>query len=666
MTIRSKIILSMIAVSLMVVIISGMSVFASKEIQGHFKAVTETISPAIRALEKVQYAGLRILNTIHEVGFINAELRNLDSSSKAADLFGELSIEHGDLKRNHQLLEAALEQFQKHASKDPNYQNTIVDITLACWQLFGLSDDLFLRIQKGERGESLLNIEEEFDRAEQEFIDILAKALLFEKEREDIQSEHVSEHLTLNLYVAIAASMLTVIAVVVFGTYMTRSILKPLDVLYKATNDVGRGRLDVALPEENNDEYGKAFRVFNNMVQRINSLTQSLTKEKEVAEKASEAKSRFLATMSHEIRTPMNGVLGMLHLLKKTNMDHHQQQLINTAMGSGNLLLTVINDILDFSKIEADKLTLESIHFDPSVLVEEVVTMMAESANSKNLELIYSVGENLPCSVKGDPVRLKQVLVNLAGNAVKFTEHGQVELFLRLTDDEKHLELGVGDTGIGMDGAQQKLVFSAFNQADNSTTRKYGGTGLGLAISRQLVRKMGGELKLSSALHEGSIFSFCLPLENMDPQFEVLPEVVDEKMSALPEMENELALRKYEGRRVLLVEDVEINQMVAEDLLVDIGLRVDIVSNGQEALQTIQENSYDIVLMDIQMPVMDGLEATRQIRQLGGHYGEMPIIAMTAHAMKEDIDKSLASGMNDHVTKPILPEQLNAAIARWL
>jgi len=366
------------------------------------------------------------------------------------------------------------------------------------------------------------------------------------------------------------------------------------------------------------------------------------------AESASRAKGDFLANMSHEIRTPLNAVLGFAQIGARDSVGREAGVVFKHILDAGHHLLTVINDILDFSKIEAGKLTLESAPFRFDEIVREAVDMVAERAQSKGLSLMVRPDAEMSEWVQGDRFRLQQILVNLLSNAVKFTEKGAVSLTIRHEDGDL-VRISVEDSGIGMSEDQIGRLFNAFEQADTPTTRNYGGTGLGLAISRTLARMMGGDISLSSRKGEGSCFTVSLPLPAAPSQTTAMPA-------------SDQAGPRLAGLCILLVEDVEVNRMILEDMLVHEGAQVVQAENGQQALDRLTGmamTDIDVVLMDVQMPVMDGFETTRRIR---GMSRDLPIIALTAHALLEEREKCLAAGMNRHVTKPIDMHVLVAAI----
>ncbi len=396
-------------------------------------------------------------------------------------------------------------------------------------------------------------------------------------------------------------------------------------------------------------------------VTEMRRVEADLRVARDAAEQSARAKSEFLANMSHEIRTPMNAILGMTSLVLRTDLNDKQRDYLQKTEYSANALLRIINDILDFSKIEAGKLTIENVEFELKHVVDGVLDMAAAQIGARGLRVSAEADGDIPRVLKGDPLRLNQVLMNLLSNAVKFTSQGQITLGMReQARDARHVKLlfWIKDSGIGMTEAQVAGLFQPFTQADASTTRKYGGTGLGLTISKSLVNLMGGEIWCASAQGEGSTFFFTIRFE--------LPEHEQGCLAQLADTPAETEHQKIgSGRRILLAEDNEINQIVAEELLQIEGFRVDIANNGREAIDKLPRGDYDMVLMDIQMPEMDGITAAGKIRDMP-EYRDLPIIAMTAHAMTGDREKSLISGMNDHITKPIDPETMYKTIAKWL
>ncbi|WP_374367013.1 ATP-binding protein [Dongia sp.] len=453
---------------------------------------------------------------------------------------------------------------------------------------------------------------------------------------------------------------------------------RPLERMTSLMQRFSGGELDGAIPfTDRRDEIGRmarALAVFrDNAIERKNAeaslqrrsqeladVNEDLRRARDAADTANRIKSEFLASMSHEIRTPMNGVIGMVHMLKNSPLSDDQRDKLATLESSAKGLLALLNDILDISKIEAGRLELNLAPFSMSEMIGDLVALWRPSALSKHLNLGFEIDAAVPTVMIGDAARIGQVLANFLGNAVKFTHQGGIVLKVAATpirDRRYAVTLAVKDTGIGIAHDVQARLFQKFTQADASMTRRYGGTGLGLAICRELTHLMGGDVGVDSVPGQGSTFWMRLELLAA----ENLPDINDELRP------DDRVLLEGAGRRalsLLVAEDNLINQKVIRAMLESVGHRTELAADGAEAVAAVQRDRFDAVLMDVQMPLMDGIMATREIRALGGAYADLPIIALTANAMAGDRERYLAAGMNAYVSKPIDPDLLSLALRR--
>lgn len=446
---------------------------------------------------------------------------------------------------------------------------------------------------------------------------------------------------------------------------LARSLAQPISEMSRVVKAIGQGEFDKPLPIVDDSELGHLAGHINNLASALaqasheqHQAMQQLIRTREEAECANSAKSDFLAMMSHELRTPMNGVLGMLQLLETTPLNSEQREYAQVATESTEHLLKVINDILDFSRIERAAMELEHIGFSLHELITSCVQAFQHTAKQRQLALELEVPAGLgQLQVEGDPTRIRQILVNLIGNALKFTDTGGVRVCAQwqvLDHQLIWLTCTVRDTGIGISHDRLESMFVAFAQADSSISRRYGGTGLGLPIARTLAERMGGTLRAQSEEGHGSLFTLEMPLA-----------VSQQSLARPAPVPNKAGQDDGAGRSILLVEDNPVNQTVIEAMLRSLGYDVRVVSDGAEAVSQVREQAYSAVLMDCRLPVLDGYEASRQIRQIPGRT-ELPIIALTANALLGDRDACLNAGMNDYLAKPFKRADLQQVLLRWM
>ena len=488
------------------------------------------------------------------------------------------------------------------------------------------------------------------------------------------QDDSLTAHLTVSGVLLAVAVIVTRIAARIF--------VRPLVLLEQGMASVREGRLEPLRISSSGDEIERLATGFDQMIHALAEARRLLTQQQQElelkvvqrtraldflrkqAEQAARAKGAFLANMSHELRTPLTGVLGMLDLVMDADLQPRHRQQLDIARECAESLLALLNDILDLSKVEAGRMTLERIPFDPREVMEACLKLLRPEAIKKSLALQCDVCPSVPPRLIGDPLRLRQIVLNLAGNAIKYTNQGRVHVSLKVSTfvdpQTVRLRIDVEDTGIGIPAGKLSTVFDAFTQADGSITRRYGGTGLGLAIAKQLAGLHNGRVWAESELGRGSFFHAELEIQVAG---EALASRTQEP--ALPAAQDPPSPALRLSGRILLVEDNVVNQRVVTGMLRKRGCQVDVAGDGLEALKLLSENGYDLVLMDVQMPLLDGLETTRRLRRQE-HGRNLPVIGLTAHAMDGDRRRCLEAGMNDYLPKPVRPSALCQAVAKYL
>lgn len=462
--------------------------------------------------------------------------------------------------------------------------------------------------------------------------------------------------------VLISISFVTLIIAFLLSLNLQKLISKPVLALANTTNEISKKKdYSIRIEQKRKDEIGTLINGFNQMLSEIEQQNENLIQAKDIAEHSAKAKEEFLANMSHEIRTPMNAIMGVVDFLNDTSLNDKQQNYLDIIKNSADNLLVIINDILDLSKIESGKLVFEEAVIKPASIINTIIESCRPRFEKKKLEIKIDLDPRTPENFIGDPVRFGQILLNLFTNAIKFTIKGSITIGSKFIIDDYDtvtLKFYVKDTGIGIPREKFEVIFSSFTQATNATTRKYGGTGLGLSISQRLVEMQNGKMDLESEVGKGSTFSFEVTFKKTTQQH------LDKDV---PTPVEDIRINKANSSKsILLAEDNEVNQMLVVTLLNQWDYKVDVAENGIEAIEKLKSNNYDLILMDVHMPEMDGYDATKSIRKdLNGIKSEVPIIAMTASALQGEAERCLEAGMDDYISKPFNKNILYEKIVRF-
>ncbi len=470
-------------------------------------------------------------------------------------------------------------------------------------------------------------------------------------------NERLIQFIFLLLFITFASSIMAYFIAAFLQKIVSSPLIRLTDTMKEITDS---RQYNHRITEKRHDEIGTLMESFNNLLSQIHNTNKALVLAKENAENSAKIKEEFLANMSHEIRTPMNGIIGMKDLLEKTKLDEEQQSLLNNINISAENLLVIINDILDYSKIEAGKMSIESVRFDLHKVFINLNEIFKDKAEELDLQLLFEIDKNVPNYVIGDKVRLSQILINLIGNAIKFTKEGSIKVLAYLEKENNHtnsIGFEVIDTGIGIPSEKINTIFQSFNQAKASTTREYGGTGLGLTISKQLVELQGGSINVKSKEGEGSRFLFNIIFKKAETQKHLKETKKDDK---------DIKYSYNREIKILVAEDNKINQILIRKVLEKNNFNATIAEDGSIAIKKLEENTYDILLLDLHMPVLDGYETAKQIRASDTSYTNIPIIALTAAAIVDEQKKCMDLGMNEYITKPFKQKELFETIDKYI